>query len=160
MSLFECRYKCVSKCKSIKVKLLVRQQPDSASLGSHNSSIRSAIEVNEHLMESLFDNISNRSVPTSISNWQGLEIIVIFHRYFLSGATALSRACYSHLGLRPKLEHAPRRWRTPKRCPRMPSSLAITLGVKQGRPSQVEGQSISTSSPSRAPGPVYSKMDA
>jgi hypothetical protein len=34
----------------------------------HNSSIRSAIEVNEHLMESLFDKLSNRSGPTSISH--------------------------------------------------------------------------------------------
>jgi hypothetical protein len=35
----------------------------------HNSSIRSAIKVNEHLMESLFDKISNRFGPTSISHW-------------------------------------------------------------------------------------------
>jgi hypothetical protein len=42
----------------------------------HNSSIRSAIEVNEHLMERLFDKISNRSGPTSISRQQGLQIIV------------------------------------------------------------------------------------
>jgi hypothetical protein len=48
----------------------------------HNSSIRSAIEVNEHLMERLFDKISNRSGPTSISYWQGLRIIKIFYRYF------------------------------------------------------------------------------
>jgi hypothetical protein len=48
----------------------------------HNSSIRSAIEVNEHLMESLFDKLSNRSGPTSISHWQGLEIIETFRRYF------------------------------------------------------------------------------
>jgi hypothetical protein len=48
----------------------------------YNSSIRSAIEVNEHLMESLFDNISNRSSPTSISHCQGLQIIEIFCRYF------------------------------------------------------------------------------
>jgi hypothetical protein len=47
----------------------------------HNSSIRSAIEVNEHLMESLFDNISNRSDPTSISHWQALQIIEIFCHY-------------------------------------------------------------------------------
>ena len=33
----------------------------------HNSSIRSAIEVNEHLMERLFDKLSNRFGPTSIS---------------------------------------------------------------------------------------------
>jgi hypothetical protein len=32
----------------------------------HNSSIRSAIEVNEHLMEILFNKISNISCPTSI----------------------------------------------------------------------------------------------
>ena len=30
----------------------------------HNSSIWSVIEVNEHLMEILFDKLSNRSVPT------------------------------------------------------------------------------------------------
>jgi hypothetical protein len=48
----------------------------------HNSSIRSAIEVNEHLMERLFDNLSNRSSPTSISHWQGLQIIKTFYRYF------------------------------------------------------------------------------
>ena len=33
----------------------------------HNSSIQSAIEVNEHLMERLFDKLSNRFGPTSIS---------------------------------------------------------------------------------------------
>jgi hypothetical protein len=31
---------------------------------SHNLSIQSTIEVNEHLMESLFDKLSNRSCPT------------------------------------------------------------------------------------------------
>jgi hypothetical protein len=35
----------------------------------HNSSIRSAIEVNEHLMESLFDKLSNISGLTSMSHW-------------------------------------------------------------------------------------------
>jgi hypothetical protein len=48
----------------------------------HNSSIRSAIEVNEHLIERLFDKISNRSGPISISHWKGLQIIETFHRYF------------------------------------------------------------------------------
>jgi hypothetical protein len=47
----------------------------------HNSSIRSAIEVNEHLMESLFDKLSNRSSPTLISHWQCLQIIETFCRY-------------------------------------------------------------------------------
>jgi hypothetical protein len=48
----------------------------------HNSSIWSAIKVNEHLMERLFDKISNRSGPTSISHWKGLQIIETFCRYF------------------------------------------------------------------------------
>jgi hypothetical protein len=46
----------------------------------HNLSIQSAIEVNEHSMERLFDKLSNRSGPTSISHWQG--IIDTFCRYF------------------------------------------------------------------------------
>jgi hypothetical protein len=48
----------------------------------HNSSIRSAIEVNEHLMESLFDHLSNRSGPISISRRQGLQITNISCHYF------------------------------------------------------------------------------
>jgi hypothetical protein len=48
----------------------------------HNSSIRSAIEVNEHLMERLFDKISNRSSSTLISRWKGLQIMKIFYRCF------------------------------------------------------------------------------
>ena len=38
----------------------------------HNLVIRSAIEVHELLMERLFDKISNKSGPTSISRRQGL----------------------------------------------------------------------------------------
>jgi hypothetical protein len=34
----------------------------------HNSSIRNEIEANEHLMESLFDKLSNRSSPTLITS--------------------------------------------------------------------------------------------
>jgi hypothetical protein len=48
----------------------------------HNSSIRSAIEVNEHLMETLFDKLSNRSGLTSISCQQGLQIIMTSCHYF------------------------------------------------------------------------------
>jgi hypothetical protein len=48
----------------------------------HNSSIRSAIEVNEHLMERLFDKLSNRSSPISILYWQCLQITETFCRYF------------------------------------------------------------------------------
>jgi hypothetical protein len=56
----------------------------------HNSSIRSAIEVNEHLMEILFDKLSNRSGPTSISHWQGLQIIETFCHHF---CRVLRRCC-------------------------------------------------------------------
>jgi hypothetical protein len=48
----------------------------------HNSSIRSAIKVNDHLMVSLFDNLSNISGPISISHRQDLQITNIFCRYF------------------------------------------------------------------------------
>ena len=48
----------------------------------HNSSIWSVIEINEHLMESFFDRLSNRSGPISISRRQGLQITNIFCRYF------------------------------------------------------------------------------
>ena len=50
--------------------------PTMLHLEGHNSSIRSAIAVNEHLMESLFDKLSNRSSPISISCQQGLQIIM------------------------------------------------------------------------------------
>jgi hypothetical protein len=42
----------------------------------HNSPIQSAIEINENLMESLFDKLSNRSSPTSISHQKILQIIM------------------------------------------------------------------------------------
>ena len=48
----------------------------------HNSVIRSAIEVHELLMESLFDKISNKYGPTSISHRQGLQIIKTFCHCF------------------------------------------------------------------------------
>jgi hypothetical protein len=48
----------------------------------YNSSIRSTIELNEHLMERLFDKLSNKYGSTSISHWQGLQIIETFYRYF------------------------------------------------------------------------------
>jgi hypothetical protein len=46
------------------------------------SSIWSAIEVNEHLMERIFDKLSSRSGPTLRSHWQGLQIIMIICYYF------------------------------------------------------------------------------
>ena len=48
----------------------------------HNSVIRSVIEVHELLMERLFDKLSNRSGPTSISHRHGLQIIKTFCRCF------------------------------------------------------------------------------
>jgi len=47
-----------------------------------NTSIRCVIEVNEHLMESLFDKLSNGSSLTSRSRWEGLETIRTSRRYF------------------------------------------------------------------------------
>jgi len=58
---------------------------------------------------------------------------------FLVGAMTSSRACYSHLGPWPKLENAPKMWRGVWRCPRTSSSMATTLGVLQGGPTQVGG---------------------
>jgi len=46
----------------------------------HNSSIWSVIEVNEHLIESLFDKVSNKPGPMSISCRQGLRIINTYCR--------------------------------------------------------------------------------
>ena len=51
-------------------------------LEGHNSAIWSAIEVNEHLMESLFDKILNRSGLISISHQQGLQTIKILCHCF------------------------------------------------------------------------------
>ena len=45
----------------------------------HNLVIRSAIEVHELLIEILFDKLSNKSGPTSISCRKGLQIINTFH---------------------------------------------------------------------------------
>ena len=48
----------------------------------HNSVIWSVIEVHDLLMERLFDKLSNRSGPTSISHRKGLQIIKTFRHYF------------------------------------------------------------------------------
>ena len=48
----------------------------------HNLVIRSAIEVHELLIERLFDKLSNKSGPTSISRRQGLQIIKTFRHCF------------------------------------------------------------------------------
>ena len=88
----------------------------------HNSVIRSAIEVHELLMESLFDKISNRSGPTSISHRQGLQIIKTFCHWST-----------------PKLEHPQRRWETHQGVPWTSSTLVSTLGDQQRRPSRVGG---------------------
>jgi hypothetical protein len=85
----------------------------------HNSFIRSTIEVNEHLVESLFDKLSNRSGSTSISRWQGLQIIMIFCHYFYW-------ELHHHHGLFFYSWYPSRSGSTPQ-------------GGKQGHPSQVRG---------------------
>jgi hypothetical protein len=123
----------------------------------HNSSIRSATEVNEHLMERLFDKISNRSSPTSISRQQGLQIIKTFCHYFC-WVLQLRLKLVIHTWDQAQVGAQPRRWRTLKRYPRTSSSLATTIGGKQGRPSQIGGptqdkfESISGSQVKQTPG--------
>ncbi|KAG0525046.1 hypothetical protein BDA96_06G021800 [Sorghum bicolor] len=80
----------------------------------HNSSIQSAIEVNEYLMESLFSKISNRIDITSISHQQDLQIIktradisieyydivvglAINHRWDLGPSGSTPQPCGEHL---------------------------------------------------------------
>jgi hypothetical protein len=48
----------------------------------HTSSIQSAIEIHEHLMESFFNMLSNGSNLTSVSHQGGLQIIWICCHYF------------------------------------------------------------------------------
>jgi hypothetical protein len=81
----------------------------------HNSSIRSAIEVNEHLTESLFDKLSNRSSPISISHCQGLKIVKILCHYFCQelhcrhGLLAIL-GTLAQVGAHPKeMENSPRK---------------------------------------------------
>ena len=75
MSIFDCRHKCKVELWFVG-RLMVNHYEH------HNSVIRSAIEVHELLMESLFDKHSNKSSPTSISRRQGLQIIKTFHHCF------------------------------------------------------------------------------
>jgi hypothetical protein len=67
---------------SSKLKFWFIDSPTVPHWEGHNSSIRSAIEVNEHLMESLFDKLLNRSSLISISHRQGLQITNILYHYF------------------------------------------------------------------------------
>jgi hypothetical protein len=126
----------------------------------HNSSIRSAIEVNEHLMESLFDKLSNRSGPISISRRQGLQITNIFYRYFW-------RELHCRYGLvRHPWDPGPS-WSMPQEDgehlrdglghpPPWPPSLEAIKDV-QAKP---EAQFNPSSSLPRPSGPVCNKMDA
>ena len=75
----------------------------------HNSVIRSAIEVHELLIESLFDKLSNISGPTSISQRKGLQIIKTFCRCFC-------RELYRRHGLVVHTWDPGPSWRTPHRC--------------------------------------------
>jgi hypothetical protein len=148
-----CRYLNVGtnvsqRASSLKLNFRFVGSPTVLHWEGHNSSIRSAIEVNEHLMESLFDKLSNRSSLILISCRQGLQTIKIFssektHQdilsLFLPEATLSSWACYSSLGPWSKWEHTPRTWRTHQGSPWTSSSLATTIGGQQGRLSQTGG---------------------
>ena len=65
--------------------------------------------------------------------------ISLFASRYKCVITMSSRACYPHMGPRPKLEDAPNMWRRFQRWPRTSFPLATTLGDQQGRPSQGGG---------------------
>jgi hypothetical protein len=71
----------VSKCKSIKVELSVRRQPDSDAL-KRPQLIHPECDRGQWAFDGKLDKLSNRSGPTSISYRQGLQIIETFYRYF------------------------------------------------------------------------------
>ena len=73
-----CTYQSLIVGPNVKLNFHFAGRPIVNHCEGHNSVIRSAIEVYEILMESLFDNLSNRSGPTSISCRQGLQIIMTF----------------------------------------------------------------------------------
>jgi hypothetical protein len=116
----------------------------------HDSSIRTAMEVNEHLMECLFDDLSNRSSPTSIIHWQGLQII---KTYYQRSRQVLWRRC----GLVINTWGPGPSWSTPQPCvehTRKPMD-ALPLGHILRRPARVSKSRwnpiVSSSSPSRNP---------
>jgi hypothetical protein len=96
-SICTCRYLNVGtnmsqSASSSKLNFRFVSSPTVFHCEGHKSSIRNAIEVNEHLMERLFDKLSNRSGPTSISHQQGLQIIV-------TSCPCFSRELRRHRGL-------------------------------------------------------------
>jgi hypothetical protein len=86
-STFTCPYLNVGtnasqRASPSKLNFLFVGSPTVLHCKGHYSSNRSAIEVNEHLMERLFDKLSNRSGPTSVSHQQGLQIIITSYHCF------------------------------------------------------------------------------
>jgi hypothetical protein len=102
----------------------------------HNLSIRSAIEVNKHLIESLFDKLSNKSGSTSISRQQGLKIIKILCRYFC-------RELHCRHGTLAQVGAHPKKMENPL----IKSLDVLLLGHHVRRPAR-------TSKPSRRPNPI------
>ena len=77
-----CTYQSLIVGTNVKLNFRFVGRPIVNHCEDHNSVIRSAIEVHELLMEILFDKLSNKSGPTSISCQQGLQIIKTFHHCF------------------------------------------------------------------------------
>ena len=118
----------------------------------HNSSIRCVIEVNEHLMENLFDKLSNRFCPTSITRWQGLQIIKTFCHCFC-------RKLHRRHGLVVHPWNPSPNWSTPKGDGRhtkesfgRPPPWSPPYETSKGAPAKVEAQTDSTSFQFRTPG--------
>ena len=106
-STYTCHYLIVGT--NVKLNFRFVGRPIVNHCEGHNSVIRCAIKVHELVMESLFDNLSNRSGPTSISHRKGLQIIKSFCHCFC-------RELYRRHGLVVHTWDPGPSWRTPHRC--------------------------------------------
>jgi hypothetical protein len=100
----------------------------------HKSFVRSAIEVHEHLMERLFDKLSNRSSSTSISCQQSFQIIV-------TSCHCFCRELRYHCRLVIHTWDPDPSWIMPQEDGEHPRDAQgrPTFGGNQGRPTQVGG---------------------
>ena len=155
MSIFDCRHKC-----KVELNFQFVGRPIMNHCKGHNTVIRSAIEVHELLMESLFDKISNRSGPTSIFGRQDLQIIKTFCRCFCG-------KLHRRYGLVIHSWDPGLSWSTPKEGGRRhtkeslgcPSPWPTLQKVSKGVQAKLEAQSVSSSSLFRTPGTTRTKMD-
>ena len=160
MSLFDCRFKYFSKCKSSKLNFRYVGSLIVLYWEGHNSSIRNEIEVNEHLIESLFDKLSNRSSSTSISHRLGFQIVIIFYRCFCQELLYHHGHVFYPLDPSPSGSTSQGEEEATKGALGRPPPWPPSEKVSKVLHAKSEAQSISCSSPSHSPGPPCSKTDA